>query len=290
MSTFSVPIGLAAMELTQQILKYWGESEDLDDLAIAVPVDDLFTAIVELLQSSDAEILSQALFFAKDMISWQTSEARNTVRAAYPESIVVKAIEALLWSAHHRIRKQAGYTLGKTCSYSSVPAMIEAFHQWRDRDPLMLPFFIGELAWLGAENFHDLVGEMISSPCFTTRWAAVDCLSRFGGPRRQQQQRWDYLRLDRHELVRQEAAYEYRVYLFRVRGGKEFYSEPSFEVTTERQAIDQKYQPAVFFSNVKVQFTNYLHELGQTDYTIGQLETFIENYVAELIVPSPLNP
>jgi hypothetical protein len=36
------------MELTQQILKYWGESEDLDDLAIAVPVDDLFTAIVGL--------------------------------------------------------------------------------------------------------------------------------------------------------------------------------------------------------------------------------------------------
>jgi hypothetical protein len=281
------------MELTQRILdydKHLSEGEYLDELAGSVAVNDLFAATVELLHSSDVETLSITLGFVQDLIIWSPGEEREAAKAAYPESIVVKAIEALLWSAHHRIRKQAGYTLGKTCSYSSVPAMIEAFHQWRDRDPLMLPFFMGELAWLGAENFHDLVGEMISSACFTTRWAAVDCLSRFGGPRRQQQQRWDYLRLDRHELVRQEAAYEYRVYLFRVRGGKEFHSAPSFEVTTERQVIDQQYEPAVTFTAIKGAFENHLSKNNLTDYTIGQLETFIENYVAELIVPSPLNP
>jgi hypothetical protein len=114
MSTFSVSIGLAAMELTQQILKYWGESENLDDLAIAVPVDDL-----------------------------------------------------------------------------------------------------------------------------------------------------------------------YRVHLFRARGGKEFSAEPLFQITPEHAAIDKQYEPALTFTAIKVAFENHLSRNNQTDYTIAQLEAFIEQFVAE---------
>jgi hypothetical protein len=278
------------MELTQRILDYWdkylSEGSYLDELAGSVAVDDLFTATVELLRSSDYETLSTTLGFVQDLIIYSPGDERQAVKAAYPESIVVKAIETLLLSENHFLRQQTGYTLGKTCSYSSLPAMIEAFAWWRDRDPLMLPFFVGELGWLGAENFHDLVGQMISSPGFTTRWAAIDCLARSGGAKRQQQSRFDLLRNDHNYLVRQEAEHAYRVHLFRMRGSTEFYPEPPFEFTPQREAIDQKYQPAVVFSNIKVRFTKYLHELGQTDYTIDQLETFIENYV----VVSRVNP
>jgi hypothetical protein len=270
------------MELTQRILDYWGESEDLDELAIAVTVDDLFTALVELLQSSDPTVQSQALFFTRDFAIWQTNEVRRTIREKqYPGSIVVKAVETLLFSNNHFLRQQTGYALGKICSYSSVPVMIEAFHHWRDRDPLMLPFFVGELGWLGAENFHDLVGQMISSPSFTTRWAAIDCLARSGGARRQQQSRFDLLRNDQNYLVRQEAEHAYRVHLFRIRGRTEFYPEPPFEFTPEREAIDKQYEPAITFTRIKQAFEYDLSSQDMTDYTIDQLEAFIEQYVAD---------
>jgi hypothetical protein len=270
------------MELTQRILdyydKYLSEGSYLDELAGSVAVDDLFAATVELLQSSDYETLSTTLGFVQDLIIWSPGEERNAAKEAYPESIVVKAIEPLLLSKNHFLRQQTGYTLGKTLSYSSLPAMIEAFHWWRDRDPLMLLFFVGEIGWLGAENFHDLIGEMVSSPCFITRWAAVDRLARSHGAKRQQQKRWDYLRNDQYELVRQEAEYEYRVYLFRVRGGKEF---TSFQFTPEREAIDQKYQPPIIFTDIRNHFYQFLRVSNLTDYTIEQLEAFINQYVAE---------
>jgi hypothetical protein len=272
------------MQLTQRVLdydKYLSESEYLDELASSVAVEELFTAVVELLQSSVVETLSITLCFVQDLILWSPGEERQAAKASYPESIVVKAVEALLWSEHHRIRQQAGYVLGKTCSYSSIPVMTDAFHQWCDRDPLMLPFFMGELAWLGAENFHELVGRMISSPCFTTRWAAIDCLARFRTSRRQQQQRWDYLRYDQHELVRMEAEYEYRVQLFRLRGHQEFHREPPFRLTERREAIDRTHEPAVIFSNIKNRFELDLSSKGLSDYTIEQLEAFIEEYVAK---------
>jgi hypothetical protein len=270
------------VQLTQRVLdydKYWSESEYLDELAGSVAVEDLFTAVVELLQSSEVGTLSITLGFVQDLILWSPGKERQTSKAAYPESIVVKAVEALLWSEHHRIRQQAGYVLGKTRSYSSVPVMTDAFHHWCDRDPLMMPFFMGELAWLGAENFHELVGQMISSPYFTTRWAAIDCLARFRTSRRQQQQRWDYLRYDQHELVRMEAEYEYRVQLFRQRGHQEFHREPPFRLTERREAIDRIYEPAVIFSNIKNQFELDLSSKGLSDYTIEQLEAFIENHI-----------
>jgi hypothetical protein len=274
------------MELTQQILNYWGESEDLDDLAIAVPIDDLFTAIVELLQSSDAEVQSQALFFARDFASWQTNEVRRNIRSKqYPGSTVVKAIEALLFSQNHFLRQQTGYALGKIYSYGSVPAMIEAFHWWRDRDPLMLPFYMGELGWLRAENYDELADSMIFSPCFITRWASISCFA--GTTKRECQRRFDWLRHDQSELVRLEAEYDYRVYLFRARGGKEFSAEPLFQITPERAAIDQKYQPAVTFTAIKCAFENHLSKNNLMDYTIEQLEAFIENYVAEPKLAQP---
>jgi hypothetical protein len=268
------------MELTQQILKYWGESEDLDDLAIAVPIDDLFTAIVELLQSSDAKVQSQALFFARDFASWETNEVRRTIRSKqYPGSIVVQAIEALLFSKNHFLRQQTGYALGKIYSYGSVPVMIEAFHWWRDRDPLMLPFYMGELGWLRAENYDELADSMISSPCFITRWASISCFA--GTSKRECQRRFDWLRNDQSELVRLEAEYDYRVHLFRARGGTEFSAEPVFQITPERAAIDKQYEPAIKFTAIKVAFENNLSRNNQTDYTIEQLEAFIAQFVAK---------
>jgi hypothetical protein len=131
------------MELTHRVLdydKHLSEGEYLDELAGSVAVDDLFAATVELLQSSDYQTLSTTLLFVQDLILWSPGEERQAVQAAYPESIVVQALESLLDSKCHGTRRQAAYVLGKTGSESSVPAMTAAFHRWRDRDPSQIMF------------------------------------------------------------------------------------------------------------------------------------------------------
>jgi hypothetical protein len=275
---------ITEMLLRQRIIdydKHLSESEYLDELAGSVAVDDLFAATVELLQSSDYQTLSTTLGFVQDLIIWSPGEERHAVKSAYPESIVVQAIESLLFSENHFLRQQTGYTLGKTCSYSSLPIMTQAFHQWRDRDPLMLPFFMGELSWLGAENFHDMVAEMIASSCFVTRWAAVSCLSRYGGlSKREHQRRFDRLRNDKDFLVRAEAEYEYRVQLLEYKRIQRFHAEPPFRLTEAQEAVDQQYEPKLTLSQLKNLFENYLTHNGLTDYAISQLESFIEQQIS----------
>ena len=77
-----------------------------------------------------------------------------------------------------------------------------------------------------------------------------------------------------------EAEYEYRVQLFRLRGHQEFHRQPPFVLTEKRSAIDQIYEPAVIFSNIKTQFELDLSNKGLSDYTIEQLEAFIEKHIA----------
>jgi hypothetical protein len=280
------------MELTQRILDYYdnhiSESAYLDDLAGAVAVNDLFAATVQLLQSSDCKTLPATLLFVQDLISYYPSEARQAVRTAYPESIVVHALEALLNSEFHGIRKQAAYVLGKTGSESSVKAMTEVFHQWRDRDPIMLLQLMGELGWLGAVSFDELLDAMMISPVFATRWATISLLQEFlDEPETplfdRKKQHWEILRHDPHPLVRQEAEYQYQLQLFRLEGSQLSPAELKQHKAARRKArkdLDRQYAPSITFSAITSRFTNYFYELGQTDYTIGQLEAFIDDHIA----------
>jgi hypothetical protein len=271
------------MQLTQRILDYENrisESDYLDELAESVGVDDLFAAIVELLQSQDEATLSTALLFVRDLVQWEPDENRLAIKKHYPDSAVVRAVEALLRSDNHWIRQQVGTVLGKILSYGSVPAMVEAFHYWYDRDPLMFYFFLGEMSWLGAANIDELVEQMLSSQCFVTRWVGVSFLGGYCPSKRQQQRQFDHLRNDPVLLVRQEAEYEYRCHLLRVSGRPAFHYEPSFRITERQAAIDQKYQPVIALGMIRNIFHNHMSAKGMSDYTIPQLEAFIEQYVA----------
>jgi hypothetical protein len=290
------------MELTQRILDYYdnyvSESAYLDDIAGSVAVNDLFAATVELLQSSDHKTLPATLLFVQDLISYYPSEARQAVSTAYPGSIVVQALEALLHSECHGTRKQAAYVLGKTGSESSVKAMTEAFHQWRDRDPIMLPRLMGELGWLGAENFDELLDAMVASQRFPTRWATVSLLQEFlDEPETalfdQKKQRWEILRHDPHPLIRQEAEYQYQLQLFRLEASRLSPAEikqHKADRRKARKALDRQYEPGITFSAITSHFMNYCYELGRKDYTIDQLEAFIEQYVADQLGSKPVNP
>jgi hypothetical protein len=98
---------LMVLEVTQRILdyeKHFSESDYLNEVATSIDVDDLFMAVVELLGSTDEQVLSTTLIFVQDIILFGAREERQLVIEKYPESIVVRAIENLLYYPTHWVR------------------------------------------------------------------------------------------------------------------------------------------------------------------------------------------
>ena len=149
-------------------------------LLTSVSSVELCNIINELLQSEDDEIVSSTCFFIRDLVLFSSRhpDCEKFVES-YSESSIVKTLEHLLFSPNHFVRKQAVYTLGKTCSYSSIQALNQAFIVWRDTDPILLPILIGEMGWLGTENFGALLESTIGSQVYMTRWAIINVLADF---------------------------------------------------------------------------------------------------------------
>jgi hypothetical protein len=256
--------------------KHFSESQYLNDLVSSVSTTDLFATIVQLLQTADQPTILTTLLFIQDLILWYPDEKRKSIRTDYENSSVVRAIEALLITGDHWTRKQAGYVLGKTGSCSSLPAMTAAFYHWLDRDPLMLPHLLGELGWLGAENFDTLRDAMLESPTVATRWGAIRLVEDFypddDEPLRQDKQSlWDKLRQDSNPLVRQEAEYAYQIQYLRLH-------QESLDKTTrrkQRKEIERQYTPKINYDRLSCQFEFELSQSGKLDYSIEELKAYI---------------
>lgn len=274
------------MEMIQnKILHYLNHLQDVDYLAeIVNSVSDteLCNIINELLQSGDDEILGSTCLFIRDLlVLGSRPHNREKFVKGYPESSIVKNLEQLLFSPNHFTRKQVVYTLGKACSYSSTEVLNQAFNTYRDTDPILLPRLIGEMAWLGAENFWELLDSMMSSFLYMTRWAVIGVLSEFVGDDPQIQDELfqsklrctEQLRLSSNILIQSEAEYEYQLLQFR----SSTYNLPRAERKKKRKDLERQYKPAFYFTHISSAFTNHLYTNGLTQYSVAELEAFILN-------------
>lgn len=139
--------------IESKILHYLSHLQDIDYFAAivnSVSDTELCNIINELLQSGDNEIIGSTCLFNQDLlILGSRHHNREKFVKGYPESLIVKNLEQLLFSPNHFTRKQVVYTLGKACSYSSTKVLNQAFNIYRDTDPILLPRLIGEMGWLG---------------------------------------------------------------------------------------------------------------------------------------------
>lgn len=267
--------------IATSILKYLSYIEDTEYLTAIVTstsLEELYNIICGLLRADDFETFDLTCLFIRDMvlIGNRVPACKEFVES-YPESAIVETLERLLLSDNHFIRRQTIYTLGKTCSYSSVEALSQAFNILRDVDPILLPRLIGEMGWLGAENFWELIEDMMTSQVYLTRWAVIEALSQFGDDAQAQDemfqskyQCFDRLRQDSNLLVRAEAEYEYQLLLIR----RETHKLPEAERKKKRQELG-RHQP-VYFSTIESVFENYLYTNDLHQYSVDELEAFIE--------------
>ncbi|KAF3887725.1 MULTISPECIES: HEAT repeat domain-containing protein [Nostocales] len=269
--------------IASNILHYLDYLHDVDYLAAivnSVSDTELSNIINKLLQSGDNEIVSSTCLFIQDLLLFGSRHPNcQKFVKGYPESSIVKTLEQLLFSPNHFIRQRAVYTLGKTCSHSSIAALNQAFSVFRDIDPILLPRLIGEMGWLGTENFWALLDSMMSSQIYMTRWAVIDVLSEFvGDDARVQDELFqcklryiEQLRQDSNILIQSEAEYEYQLLKFR----SSTYDLPRAERKKKRKDLERQYKPAFFFTSISNAFTNHLCAKGLTQYSIAELEAFI---------------
>jgi hypothetical protein len=271
--------------IASNILHYLGYLQDVDYLAMIVnsaSSTELYSIINKLLQSEDYEIVSSTCLFIRDLMLFGSRhpDCEKFVKG-YSESSIVKTLEKLIFSPKHFIRKQAVYTLGKTCCYSSISVLSQAFSAFRDIDPILLPRLIGEMGWLGAENLWALIDSMMSSQIYMTRWAVIDVLSEFvGDDARLEDELFqskfrciEQLRRDLNTLIQSEAESEYQLLKFR----NSAHDLPKAERKKKLKDLERRYKPAFNFTYISSAFTNHLHTKGLTQYSVAELEAFISD-------------
>ncbi|TWH49900.1 HEAT repeat domain-containing protein [Dulcicalothrix desertica] len=269
--------------IKSKILHYLNHLQDVDYLAeIVNSISDteLCNIINELLQSGNDEIFGSTCLFIRDLlVLGSRPHNREKFVKGYPESLIVKNLEQLLFSPNHFTRKQVVYTLGKACSYSSTTVLNQAFNTYRDTDPILLPRLIGEMAWLGAENFWELLDSIMSSQVYMTRWAVIGVLSEFVGDDAQVKDELfqsklrctEQLRQDSNILIQSEAEYEYQLLQLR----SLTYNLPRAERKKKRKDLERQYKPAFCFTRMSSAFTNHLYTNGLAQYSVAELEAFI---------------
>jgi hypothetical protein len=264
-------INEATIEL--KILAYLDDGfEDTDYIAeivnsLAFP--HLATLICRLLKSAHATFETTSLFLRDAIVCGYRNDACQQFRDDYLGSTIVSTLEELVFTNNHFIRSNAIYTLGKTCSYNSKNVLVAAFNRFIDTDPLLLDRLINEMGWLGVENMEHYLERMATNASYLTRWAAVEHIYQSTT----QLPNWaQLLRQDPCELIRLEAEYECQRML------KSFQTSSLSKSQQRRRAKEiAQIEPKISFQQVSLQFANHLYVRGQSEYSVVELEAFLDD-------------
>jgi hypothetical protein len=270
--------------IKRQILNYGDYLGNSDYIAEVVSDDGADEEIINLLTTDNVASINDTCLFIRDyFLSCATNQICEASWNHKFKSLIIPQLEKLVFADNHFIRKQVIYTLAKICSYESVPILLQAFEQFRDEDPILLPQLVGELFWLGVDNCGDLMATMITSNQYTTRWAVIATLPTFMYHHADDTDEnlvmrinfCEHLRHDANKFVQAEAEYEYQCLMLRRSQQQENLSKSEYK--QRRQQI-KTLKPALSFSQVEVEFSNYLYNHNLGKYTIPELEKFINTY------------
>lgn len=273
--------------LTNKIFNYLRYLNDSDYIAEIVSLPDATETLIQLLKSEDLETLSATCLLIRDYVRLggqnQICQEKWDSQSKWA---IVPELERLVLSDNHFIRKKVIYTLGKICSYDSVPILLRAFHKLRDQDPILLPRLVGELFWLGVDHPGDVIERMIASPQYLTRWAVLAILGEFIYNFCDETDEifvmkykfCEFLSHDPNFWVQAEAKYEYECLKLNLRRGQGNLSKSEYK---QQKKEVQGLKPGLSFFQVSGQFDNYLYGNRLYHYSIEELETFVGQLLEE---------
>jgi len=263
------------------------DSLDIDcliDIVSNLSFSELEKILCQLLTSQNQDRINETCFMIRDSIVCgnRYSELAE-FREKYSKSLIVKNLENLLFSCNRSIIKDAIYTLGKTCSYNSLPALEEAFYSLRDTDPLILSRLFCEMQWLGLDNFWELIDSMMSSDVFFTRWAVIDLLPLESEDNEENQNILsqkthnclEILKQDSHDLIQIEAEYKLLWMNFKIISKTLSKSERR----KQRKQLERQYKTISSFETISILFEKYLNRKKMNSYTISKLSIFLDYFL-----------
>lgn len=273
--------------LKTKILNYLNYLNDSDYIAEIVSSPGADETLIQLLHSKELEtITATCLFITDSVLMGSQNQICQEAWESHSKDAIVPELECLVLSDNHFIRQQVIYTLGKICSYDSIPILLRAFHQFRDQDPILLPRLVGELFWLGVDHPGDIIESMITSPQYLTRWAVLTILGELIYNSSDETDEIFLMKYkvceslceDSNFFVQAEANYEYQFLKLNLRWRQENLSKSEYK---KQKKELQRLKPSLSFFQVSGQFDNYLYENRFYHYFIEELETFVGQLVKE---------
>ena len=252
-----------------------------EGLLTTLPMPLLCATLSTILKAEDGPLIDDACLVIRDCALLTSSPDREAFQVGLAGSGIIQQLEANLLSHDHITRSTSVYTLGKLCSQPSLPALQTAFAAWRDRDPLLVPQLVFEMAWLGADKW-DLLDLVLDSPVYPTRWSAIECLGggieTAGDAEKYDPRKLHHLQMlqrDENGLVRDEANYYFEILTADI---PRDISRGERKIRTK--AIHAQ-KPQVTFAKCCIQFGNYLSQSGQRTYSLEQLLEFIDHLTVQ---------
>lgn len=228
-----------------------------------IETDRLIAEIVDLLHTEDVDKVQLTCRAIRDLIiSIRDDDHVADFQRAYHGSSIVSELERIARDGKRDVRRAAIYTLGKTGCTGSVPILMDVFRSLMQSDPLVLPEVLFEICWLDRSRLGPLVDEMLASPSFLMRWAALE------GPGADIA--CGRLLHDPHDLVRMEAIFHLALI------GRPVL--PRTEARRKRKELES-YRPTVSFSDLRIMFDRWLREGGRTDHSVDEVEMFVDTEV-----------
>lgn len=261
------------------ILKYlddgFEDTEYIAKIVNAFPFIKTSALICTMLRSTEYETFSMTGLFLRDAILYgNRNKDCHQFIIDYPESLIVKSLEELIFSDNYFIQAEAIYTLGKTCSRSSKDALSQAFDQFRDSAPFLLHKLLNEMQWLGVEDLEHCIEQMANSSRYLTRWAAVKYVYSYTLEYQTPPARVEMLLRDQYKVIRKEAEYEYQRALKSLQ-------RPTLSKAEQRQSAKnlKKIEPTISFEIASGKFRNYLSQNGLSSYKTTDLEAYINQAI-----------
>jgi len=269
------------VDIKAQILLYRDHIDDWDYvdsvLQAAGNTQNLFDALIEILQTGDWDCL-EATSFILDLCLFAPKRLGQEFVKMLDASTVIEALRKNVFAANHFVRGDSVYTLGKLINRESANTLVEAFYQFKERDPLMLDGLLFEIRWLKQSTDWTLIEAMAQSSSYLTRWAALEVLEHFVDfdADSRCQHHLSILQKDEQLLVQQEAVYLHRELQFL----EEIKNLPKSEKRKRRKALEKTKLPIIRFWDISRQFSNRLGQRQQSDYQVAELEQFVEEFTA----------
>ena len=266
-----------------------GETDAVDSIAEVDGVEAAVraTAIVvrDAMQGGqDPFAFSSALTWVRDgSLGLGSVAVMAGVRACVPRLLTPTLGDALL-APVYAVRSQVIYTLGKMTFREHLPLLQDVFQRYVDRDPLLAPKLIGEIAWLGGDDAL-LVAQVCAHPHHLTRWSFFGTAAargiRIGGSENEQVIENEPLRAlcaelsaDPAVVVSAEARYILDELSMLAAIAREGLTDRTSRRERKRRRAELEASAPLRFDTMSLRFLN---ALDGTDYDVDTLDSFVRS-------------